>query len=269
MKSWLAAWLWLALVGIPARAKDPELGTLFQPRKGLIREASLTGLPLEDVQLLTQDRVRIHGWWLPTRPGNPVILYFHGNGGNLNSTEDTLRIFRRAGWGALAIDYRGYGKSQGMPSEAGLYLDARAAYDECRRRKIVPADLWIHGQSMGGGVASELALQVDCAGLVLESTFTSAPEAAGRLYGGWVRPLMKSRFANLEKMPRLKVPLLVIHGSLDSLLPCSMGERLYQAAPQPKRFWPVAGADHHNLRFCAGSEYIARLRRFFKDCRRR
>lgn len=263
------------LVSLPAGAKPPsdveklpEQALIYHPTRGRQVEPGATGLPLEDLYFTAADGVRLNAWYLPAPPGAPTVLYFHGNGGNLGGLGYTFHQFRQAGFGALAVDYRGYGLSEGHPSEQGLYQDARAAYAECLKRGVKTKQLIIHGQSLGGAVAVQLAAEKPCAGLVLESTFTSGKAIARRLYGNVASSLMVTRYNTQETVKGLTCPVLVIHGTADDFIPTSMGKKIHQNAPQPKWLWLVPGANHNTVRATSGAGFPERLVKFWQDCRR-
>lgn len=258
------------LLGAAARAlpptdieKLPEQGLLYHPIRGPV-DPKATGLPLQSLYFTASDGVRLNAWWLPAPPHAPTVLYFHGNGGNLSGLEHTFHQFHKAGFGALAVDYRGYGLSEGHPSEQGLYKDARAAYEACLERGVQPSRLLIHGQSLGGAVAVQLASERPCAGLVLESTFTNARAMAKRLYGQVAASLMVTRYNSETTVKKVASPVLVIHGSADDFIPPTMGKALFQAAPGPKWLWLVPGAHHNSVRAAAGAGFPARLVEFWR-----
>lgn len=248
-----------------AEADLPEQKIIYHPHKILSFEAKDTGLPLEDLYFRTSDGVRLNAWWMAPARGRATILYFHGNGGNLCSTAHTLSIFHRQGLGAFVVDYRGYGRSQGRPYEGGVYEDGRAAYRECLRRVGSSQRVVIHGQSLGGAVAAQLATEKPCAGLILESTFSNADEMARQMLGKKASLFVRSRFPTVKNVSKIKVPLLVIHGDQDDYIPSWMGLKIFQSAPQPKTWWLVPGANHNNLRFCAGEEFPRRVATFARQ----
>lgn len=267
-------WAILAFVGLVARwaqaqpvdmtavERLPEQKLIYYPHRGRTLNPNSLGFGVEDIYFTTADNVRLNAFWLPPPPGAATVLYFHGNGGNLSGMQPSLTYFHQAGLGALVVDYRGYGLSQGHPSEEGLYKDARAAYQECLRRGVSERNLIIHGQSLGGAIAVQLASEKPCRGLVLESTFTTARDMARLLYGKVAALSLRTRYPSLTTVKRIKCPLLVIHGDRDEMIPDSMGRSLYAAAPQPKKLWIVEGAGHNNLRVAAGQKYVQELRRF-------
>lgn len=261
-----------ALLGILLAAScwaEPlENRYLYHPVRPLAVEPKTLGLGLQDVYFRTEDGITLNGWWLPPPRDGATVLYFHGNGGNLANTVATLKILRASGLGAFAVDYRGYGRSEGSPSEGGLRADARAAYAECLKRKVTAQRLLIHGQSLGGAVAVQLAATKPCAGLILESTFTSAREIGRKLYGPVAVAALQSRFQSDDAVARVTCPVFVIHGSADELIPDKMGRQLFARAREPKRLWIVPGAGHGTLRRVAGPEFGRRVRDFAAFCLR-
>ena len=234
------------------------------PEREVTATPAALGLRFEDVALTAADGVRLHGWWVPAveAAGAPqarfTLLHFHGNAGNIGHRLELLEIFHALGLNVLLFDYRGYGRSDGTPSEAGLYLDAEAAWDHLTRvRGLDPASIVIHGQSMGGAVAAWLAARKPAAGLVLESAFTSVPDVAGDLYP-WLPTRWLSRLSldTRAELARVRSPVLVIHSRGDEIIPFAHGEALHAAAPEPKRFVELAG--DHNSAFWISRETYAR-----------
>ena len=215
------------------------------------------GIPFNDVRIATEDGETIHAWWLP---GNhldaPVILFLHGNAGNREDRLHNLHGLWQAGMAVLIIDYRGYGGSSGAPYEEGLYRDGVAAFDWLRA-KAGPRPITLFGRSLGSAVAAQVALRRPAAGLILESAFTSAPEVARHIYPiPGIGRLVRSRFDTLAAVKQLSLPLLIIHGTADTLIPFSMGEALYDAAASPqKTFRPVPGGGHNDTYLLAAEDY--------------
>jgi fermentation-respiration switch protein FrsA (DUF1100 family) len=220
------------------------------------------GLRCEDVQFESADGTRLHGLFCPVENPRAVVLYFHGNGGNITNTAGVLRLItEKLHATAFAFDYRGYGRSEGKPNERGVLADARAARRWLAERTgIQERDIVLYGLSLGGGVAVDLAAKDGARGLILESTFTSAPAVANDLLPMWPGLLMFNRFNSLEKIADYRGPLLLSHGDADSLIPYAHGLRLFAAANEPKRFVPIAGADHD---WEPPEYYLAELERFF------
>lgn len=204
------------------------------------------GLDAEEIALHTADGENVIAWHVPPREGRAVVLYFHGNGGALNLRADRFRELVSDGTGLLALSYRGYGGSSGRPTEAGLLADANAAYDFAASRygagRIVP---W--GESLGTGVAVALAAEKPVARMLLESPFTSAVDIAAATYFFLpVRLLMHDQFRSDARIARVTVPVLVLHGDRDTIVPLSYGERLYELIRAPKRFQRMPGAGHND-----------------------
>ena len=225
-----------------------EYRIIFIPSRGLDYTPKDARIPYEEVFLTTSDGVKIHGWWLPAGSRGKTVLHFHGNAGNIAGRLDWAVRLTRIGLNVFLLDYRGYGKSEGSPSEEGVYLDAVAAWEHLTtKRGVSPSDLIISGQSLGGGPAVELASKKPCAGLVIESTFCSTRSLARDIpaYALFL-PFVPDRFRSLEKIGRLTVPVLVVHGDKDGLIPIDHGRRLFEAAREPKTFYVLKGADHND-----------------------
>jgi fermentation-respiration switch protein FrsA (DUF1100 family) len=206
------------------------------------------GLPFEDVALRTEDGVDLHAWFLPVEAARWVVLVSHGNAGNVSHRLDrALRLQARLRASVLLYDYRGYGRSQGSPDEAGTYRDARAAYrwlldsGRARAEQVV-----LFGESLGCAVALELAVSAPAAALVLEAPFTSVPDMARTTIFLPLAPFVRTRYDNLAKVAHLRMPLLVLHGEQDEVVPFAQGRRLFAAAPEPKRFHAIPGAGHND-----------------------
>jgi fermentation-respiration switch protein FrsA (DUF1100 family) len=205
------------------------------------------GLPrAEEVSLQSADGVRLRAWHVPPREGMPVVLYFQGNGGGLDLRAERFRKLTADGTGLLALNYRGYGGSDGKPSEAGIILDAKAAYGFAAERyganRIV---LW--GESLGTGVAVALAAEEPVARVILESPYTSIADVAASIY--WfvpVRLLLKDTFHSDQRIAKVTVPVLVVHGERDTIVRITFGERLYALMPGPKQFIRLPHAGHND-----------------------
>ncbi len=205
---------------------------------------------MEDVQLRTGEGTMIHGWWCPVpgwRPEQGAMLYCHGNAGNLSSRADVIREWQEGlGQAVLIFDYPGYGRSEGKPGEAGCYAAADAAYDWLTQVKKVPAErVLIYGGSLGGGVAVDLASRKPHRALVLVKTFLSVADTAQSIYP-WLpaRWLVRNRFDSASKIQRCTKPVFIAHGTNDSLIGFTQGERLFQLANEPKCFLRMEGIDH-------------------------
>ncbi len=224
------------------------------------------GLSYEDVFFLSDGEIQIHGWYFPLKPDTPVILFCHGNAGNISHRLENVKLLVDQGLSVLIFDYRGYGKSEGKPTESGLYADGLAAYSFLVGHKhIRPSDIIPFGRSLGSSVAIEIALKRKVRSLIIESAFTSTKDMAKTLF--LFRPfsfLMPVHYDNLKKIAAIRVPKLVIHGKRDEIVPFHMGERLYQAAPKPKRFFPVKGGGHNDTYLIGGRKYFETISAFAK-----
>ena len=220
----------------------------------------------EDVWLNTPDGILLHGWWIRAPEASVTTLYLHGNGGNITHRSDRIPEISAAGSSLLLLDYRGYGKSGGRPSESGLYQDAEAGYKFLLERGIPPERIVIHGESLGTAVAVDLVSRRPCAGLVLEAPLTSARAVAAHVLPV-LGPLLVSGFDSLQKITRVHVPLLIMHGDRDEVIAFEFGRQLFGAANQPKTFWPVKQAGHNDILQVAGIEYREKLRAFYQSLR--
>ncbi len=240
---------------------------IYYPVRELIGTPASLGLAYRDVWFQAEDGIRLHGWLIPgARP--TTLLWCHGNAGNISHRLDNIReIQHRLGIGVFIFDYRGYGRSDGSPTEAGLYRDARAAREALIRDLGVPSEQIIYfGRSLGAAVALELALAHPPSGLILESPFLSVRAMANRTLPG-SGLLFKSRFDSLDKIARLRTPLLILHGDADEVVPYEHGRRLWEAASEPKAFYTIPRARHNDTYLVGGSEYWEAWRRFLDSLR--
>ena len=223
-----------------------------------------TQLGAADVWLDAADGVRIHGWQVD-RPGAQfVTLYSHGNAGNITDRYDHFHEIASAGSSVLMIDYRGYGKSSGRPTEKGIYRDADAAYDHLIREGRRAEQIILHGESLGTAVAVDLASRRPCAGVVLEAPFTSGKDVA-RTVLPVIGPLVMWSFDSRKKIGRIHAPVLIIHGDRDEIIPTRLGQALFAAAPEPKSIWIVPGAHHNDIVETAGANYRQHLQSFYES----
>jgi len=230
------------------------------------REIELTpeslGLEHDEVFLAASDGIRVHGWFLPSFPRpSPAynILVCHGNAGNISGRLDRALLLRRnLGVDVFLFDYRGFGRSEGRPSEEGTYRDAVAAHRYLvEERRIAPERLILLGESLGAAVAIELSLREDVAALVLEAPFTSIADM-GRVAYPFLTPFtsfVRTRYDNLKKIPEVALPLLIFHGRRDPTVPFAQGEALFRAAREPKTFVAVENAGHADAFLVGGEAY--------------
>jgi fermentation-respiration switch protein FrsA (DUF1100 family) len=214
---------------------------IYYPETILLTTPDAAHLPYEEVLLRTQDGVRLHGWYLPAQQHRGVLLHCHGNAGNISHRLDVLELFHRLGLSVLIFDYRGYGKSAGRPDESGTYRDAEAAWNYLlTERGIAPGAVIVHGQSLGGAVAAWLAHRHTPGALILESTFTSVENVAATLYPYLpVRWLTRYHYPTIDFVRDVKCPVLVVHSRGDEIIAFSHGQRLFEAAPEPKAFLEI------------------------------
>jgi fermentation-respiration switch protein FrsA (DUF1100 family) len=226
--------------------------------------ARAISLPLQDVWFESTDGTRLFGWYVEAAAASSVLVWCHGNAGNIIHRLENLRELYRIGLSVFLFDYRGYGRSQGRPSEEGLYRDAMAAYDYVtRNRRIAPGRVVIFGRSLGAAVAGEVAAHKPAASLILESCFPSIEAVAKHYYHGIpVHWLLGASFKLIERVARLSLPKLFVHGDHDSIIPLALGQETFQASKPPKEFYVIKGADHNDLPFVGGRPYYSKLRDF-------
>ncbi|MEE2777698.1 MAG: alpha/beta hydrolase [Acidobacteriota bacterium] len=254
--TWLLGRVQRGQVFAPVRYPDG----MWQPRA--------YGLPAEDVWFEADDGTRLHAWWIPHPKARGAVLYCHGNNGNISHRLGALGDLRRMKVSVLAFDYRGYGRSEGEPSEDGVYRDARAAWDHLTGPLgVEPSKVLLFGHSLGGAVAIETALHRQIAGLVVQSSFTHIRDMVRVLYPRTPLHLMaRNQFRSLDKVASIDVPKLFIHGSDDPTIPMRLGRRLYEAAAEPKDWFEIPRAGHNDVYRHGGFRYYWRLARFAKKC---
>jgi pimeloyl-ACP methyl ester carboxylesterase len=244
---------------------------LYHPMRDFVASPADYGFAHEEVDLVAEDGVAIHAWWLPVEGATRTALFLHGNAGNVSYWVEVAIVFREVGWNTLILDYRGYGRSSGFPTEEGTYLDARAAYLHLvKDRGIDPARIVAVGRSLGGGVATWLAANHPVGGVVLENTFTSIADIVAQAFPlPGIRSFVRLGYPSLSRMADFDVPLLVVHGAGDELVPFAHGKALFDAARgETKRFVELRGG--HNDAFALSRvDYEAALREFERVMERR
>ena len=221
------------------------------------------GLQYEDVALQTSGGTRLHGWYIPHSNSDRVLLFFHGNAGNISHRGESIAIFHRLGLNVFIIDYRGYGQSEGNPSETGLYDDARTAWQYLTGTKgFDKKDIIIFGRSLGGAVATNLAAEVQPGALIAESVFSSAKDMAAAAFPviSYIVPL-RFQFNSEERIQQVTSPLLVLHSPEDEIIPYRLGEKVFQAANEPKTFVKMQG-DHNSGFLISQPDYEQALEKF-------
>lgn len=235
---------------------------IFFPRKDLIATPSERGLAWEDVSFRAGDGTPLHGWFIPGK-GRGTLLFCHGNAGNISHRLDSLEIFHKLGLSVFIFDYRGYGRSEGKPTEAGVYSDAEGAWRYLTgARAIPPGEIVVFGRSLGGAVAAWTAEYFNPAGAILESTFTSLADAGRRHYFFLpVSLIVGDAFNTLGRMGNIRCPVLLASSPDDEIVPGGHGRILYEAASEPKQFLPLKG-DHNWGFIYTGKAYTEGLEAF-------
>lgn len=230
-------------------------------------------MKIEDINPVTQDGLKLHGWIARPRKGGSDfwLLWFTGNGGNITYRFEWMERLCSIPLNVMIIDYRGYGKSEGSPTEEGIYKDADAAYQYLTASlSIHPDRIILLGESLGGAVAIDLASRVQCAGLIVQSTFTNAKDMAKRIMP--VLPLwlvIRTKLDNLGKIQKVMAPKLFIHSPADGIVPYRLGRKLFEAAPEPKQFYEVPDAGHNETYLAGGQRYLNTIRDFVDSCKNR
>jgi len=256
----MARMLWNFLISVAiAYAAVTALVYLFQSRlvfypevgREMVVSPQTYGLKFEPADIRTADGETLSAWWVPADEPRGTMLFFHGNAGNISHRLDYLLLFNRLRFNTLIVDYRGYGKSTGSPSEEGTYRDAEAAWDYLRAaRSVQPQNLVIVGESLGGGVASWLAVKVGPRAIVLLSTFTSVNDLGAQIY--WflpVRLISRLGYDNAENLKRVKAPVFIAHSRDDNVIPFSHGKSLFDGAAEPKTFLEMHGGHNDGFIF--------------------
>ncbi len=210
------------------------------------QSVGLSGVRVET--LATSDGENVILWYTPAMPNKPTILFFHGNGGEIAGRAERFQFYQQQGFGVAFLSYRGYGGSTGKPTEAGLIMDAAAAYEWLVAQNIMPTSIVVIGESLGSGVAVQIAATKKIGALALEAPYSSTADVAAKVY--WWLPvhfLMKDQFKSADIIKRVTVPLLVQHGDQDEIIPLEFGKKLFAAANEPKAMRVVWGAGHSEL----------------------
>lgn len=226
------------------------------------------GLAYEPVTLTTSDGEKLAAWWVPHQRAAGAVVIFHGNAGNISHRIDYLTMFHRLGYSSLLVDYRGYGRSTGSPSEEGTYRDAEAAWHWLTRERGMPArDIVVLGESLGGAVAVWLAARVAPRALVVASCFTSVPDLGAQVYPFLpVRLISRFSYDSLGTIKSVNAPVLIAHSREDDIIPFSHGKALYDAAPEPRQFLEMRGGHNDGFIFMR-QEWVAQLAAFLESAR--
>ncbi|MDQ7784898.1 MAG: alpha/beta hydrolase [Desulfomonilaceae bacterium] len=240
---------------------------IFYPDTFMMYGPSDFDLDFEDIWFETADGVRLHGWMIPADSPEGLMLFCHGNAGNISHRLDNISRLHDINISVFIFDYRGYGRSGGQISEAGLYTDTEAAYEVAHTyARDKGLKLVIFGRSLGGVAAVHVASTNSCSGVILESTFTNLAAMARTHFPlPLVDGLLKHRFNSLGKIRHVKAPLLFFHGDNDEIVPYRYGLELYEAAPKPKEFVSLEGAGHNDTYLVGGRAYFDKLRSFVQS----
>jgi uncharacterized protein len=239
---------------------------VYSPSKKITQDPSILKLPFREVEFETAAKIKLHGWMVGEDYFSKVVVFFHGNGGNISANLKILPIFYRLGLRTFIFDYRGYGRSEGTPSEEGTYWDAETVWRYLTKSEgIAPGRIILYGHSLGGAVAASLASKVKPRALILEASFSSIPELGKSVFPFFpVRMMCKFQYNTRAFLSQISVPVLVIHSPNDKTVPFSHGETLYRAANPPKRFLKIYGT--HNEGFINCLElYILGLQSFLSE----
>ena len=239
---------------------------IYYPERVLSADPSHIGLPFENVSLETDDKIRLAGWYIPKDDSRGVLLFCHGNAGNIGHRLESIEIFHKLGLDVFIFDYRGYGLSEGKPTEIGMYEDAEAAWRYLTEKRLVDAEkIIVFGRSLGGAVAAWLTSRHTPGALILESTLTSVPDLAAKLYPYLpVKLLSRFKYDTEGYLVGVNCPVLIIHSPNDEIMPFGHGRQLFEVAKEPKRFLEISGT--HNEGFItSGRHYEEGLSAFILE----
>lgn len=243
-------------------ARYLEQKNLYFPFRAVDATPEEIGLDYEEINIMTADGIRLSAWFIPSEESRAVLLFCHGNGGNISHRLEKIMILNRLGLDILIFDYRGYGKSSGRPSEDGLYIDAEAVYDHMvNERKLPPQKIIGYGESLGGPVIIDLASKKKMRGIIIEDAFTSVMDMAKEHFPFIPTFVLKSGYNSLEKIKNVSIPKLILHSINDEIVPFEQGQRIFEMASQPKDFVELRGG--HNDAFIVSREiYSSGIDRF-------
>lgn len=236
------------------------------PGRSLTATPEAIGLSYQDIEIVTEDNIKLHGWFIPNNNAEGTVLFFHGNAGNISHRLESIDIFNRMNLNVFILDYRGYGQSEGKTTEKGTYLDAQAAwYHLVNTQGIRPQQIIIFGRSLGASVAAWLASRHTAAGLIIESGFTSVPSIGQRLYPFLpIRLLTHFKYDTQRYVKNISCPVIVAHSKEDEIIPFQEGTDIFNAAQEPKYFLKMRGG-HNDAFITTGSAYIDALSSFINN----
>jgi fermentation-respiration switch protein FrsA (DUF1100 family) len=245
--------------------KHYEHSKIYRPKEKLIAFPSEDGIDFEDINFSSRDHVLLNGWFL-SKESEKVILYCHGNFGNISSETELLKEFNLLGYNVFIFDYKGFGISDGIPSEGGLYSDALGAYDYLEERGFDNKNIILFGRSLGGAVALFLASEIEgFGGIIIDSSFLSIRDLSYDILGfNFPKALISNRLESIKRIKDIKAPKLIIHSEDDNLIPFYHGQKLFDEAREPKRFLKIKG--YHNSSFSGSKEvYMVAIKDFLRS----
>ena len=242
-----------------------EHRSVFFPTPDVEITPAAVSLSYEDVELTTPEGLKLHGWFVPQEGAKYTFLLCHGNAGNVSHRIDKILLFREVEVNVFIFDYRGYGKSQGKPSERGIYVDVKAAYDYLvNSRNINPDHIIVHGTSLGCAAAIDLASKEKIAGLIAEGGFSGSRDVARRVYPFIPSFVFSNILNSMPKVKKITAPKLFIHSKNDEIIPFALGKKLFDAAPEPKKLVEIFGG--HNTAFLdSQAVYVLAVKDFLKE----
>jgi len=239
--------------------------SVFFPSKNIEVTPEKIGLSFSDVYIKTSDNLTIHGWFIPCKDSKHTLLFLHGNGGNISHRLEKIRLLYNTGVNIFIIDYRGYGKSESIPTEQGMYKDALAAYFYLVKNLSIDCkNIILYGESLGGVAAVDLSSKREVGGMILEGVFSSGKDIGKELYSFIPKFMFPNVFNSLEKINKASIPKLFIHSKNDEIVPYDLGRKLYEASGEPKLFIEVTGG--HNTSFIdSKKDYLDSITEFIRN----
>lgn len=231
-----------------------EKHTLFYPTKEIDLSPEENGLDFEDVFFNSSDKLRLNGWFIPATGAKYTVFFCHGNAGNISHRTQKISFFNRLGYNVFIFDYRGYGLSKGDPSEEGLYLDAKSAYDYLLSRGIKENQIIGYGESLGSAVIIDVACRSKMRALIVEGGFSSGRDMAAHAFPFLPYWVFSIRLDSSTKIKSIDIPKLIIHSINDEIVPYGLARKLFEAAAEPKEFLQVSGG--HNTCFYDSEEFL-------------
>ncbi|STX27624.1 Bem46 protein [Legionella beliardensis] len=219
---------------------------IYFPAKLMPTRQLFAANDMQEVSLTTEDKLHLLAWYKPAHVGMPTLIYYHGNAGHIGYRMPFARYFLKEGYGVLLVEYRGYGGNQGRINEQGLYLDGKAAIKFMQAQGVPTKDLILYGESLGTGVATKISSQYQVCALILQSPYTSLT-ALSKTHYPWLPIGPWDKFDSLSRMKEIKIPLLILHGKQDRIVPYQQGLTLYQHANQPKELIDFVAKGHNDL----------------------